>query len=635
MSRTRLALAAALLATVPCGLPLAAQESGSKDVLRTLRTEHPRIYLTGPEWTRLKQRVQSDPLAKRWYEQCQKSAARILKEPPVEHVLIGPRLLDKSRRALDRISTLAALYRLDGDRAKLERARKELLTVCAFPDWNPSHFLDTAEMSNAVGIGYDWLYDDLSPADRATIKKALVELGLKEGLKVYRDHRWWAVAVHNWNQVCNGGMTVGALAIADEEPALAAEIVAAGRESIQKAMHTFAPDGGWPEGPGYWGYATMYNVFYLNAIDSALGTDFGLKAFPGFSVTGGHRIEFVGPIGRTFNYADAHDGAGTAAQMLWFARAFQHPEYARHEIARVGDRPSIWHLLYLNALPEKLDAEPQPLDAVYRGIDVAYLRGAWDDPKAFFIGFKGGDNKANHSHLDLGSFVLDALGQRWGLDLGSDEYNLPGYFGKERWTYFRLRTESHNTLTLGTDNQDPKAAAPLLAFHSAPARSLAVADLSAAYRPKVEKSIRGIELLDRSRVVVQDEVEAKEPVELRWNFLTRAKIDAKGDHATLTLGGETLEARILEPTGVEFAVLGANPPEPQAQQPDVHNLAIRLPKGKSARLVVQFAAPGAPRAAVEPLRSWIALGPLKAAKPTASASRTTRPASSKTARRTR
>ncbi len=25
-----------------------------------------------------------------------------------------------------------------------------------------------------------------------------------------------------------------------------------------------------------------------------------------------------------------------------------------------------------------------------------------------FVGFKGGDNKANHSHLDLGTFVLDA-----------------------------------------------------------------------------------------------------------------------------------------------------------------------------------------------------------------------------------
>ena len=40
------------------------------------------------------------------------------------------------------------------------------------------------------------------------------------------------------------------------------------------------------------------------------------------------------------------------------------------------------------------------------------------DAEALFIGFKAGDNRVNHSHLDLGTFVLDALGQRWAIDLG-------------------------------------------------------------------------------------------------------------------------------------------------------------------------------------------------------------------------
>ena len=29
----------------------------------------------------------------------------------------------------------------------------------------------------------------------------------------------------------------------------------------------FAPDGGWAEGPGYWNYATSYNVYMLAALD--------------------------------------------------------------------------------------------------------------------------------------------------------------------------------------------------------------------------------------------------------------------------------------------------------------------------------------------------------------------------------
>ncbi len=259
---------------------------------------------------------------KRWYDRLQKDAEKMLKDPPVVHRLIGPRLLDQSRAALRRISTLAGLYRLDGDGRKADRARREMLEAAAFPDWNPSHFLDVAEMTNALAIGYDWLYRVLSEADRARIRRAIVEMGLKPGLQVYESGRGWPTVIHNWNQVCNGGLTAGALAIADREPELAAKIVDHARRSIVRAMASFAPDGGWAEGPGYWNYATEYNVFFLSAVESALGTDFGLKAMPGFAETGQFRIQSIGPLNRTFNYADAHDSPGAAPQMFWFARAF-------------------------------------------------------------------------------------------------------------------------------------------------------------------------------------------------------------------------------------------------------------------------------------------------------------------------
>ena len=122
-----------------------------------------------------------------------------------------------------------------------------------------------------------------------------------------------------------------------------------------------------------------------------------------------------------------------------------------------------------------------PLDAFFRGIDVAFFRSAWEDPQALYVGFKGGNNKANHSHLDLGTFVLDAYGYRWVVDLGSDNYNLPAYFGKQRWTYYRLKTAGHNTLVINGVNQATSARAPIIAFHATSALAFAVADLTAAY----------------------------------------------------------------------------------------------------------------------------------------------------------
>ena len=92
---------------------------------------------------------------------------------------------------------------------------------------------------------------------------------------------WWTQSEYNWNQVCNGGLAIGALAIADEAPQIASEVVAQAVASTPIALASYAPDGGWAEGPGYWIYATRYTVALLAALESALGTDFGLSDSPG------------------------------------------------------------------------------------------------------------------------------------------------------------------------------------------------------------------------------------------------------------------------------------------------------------------------------------------------------------------
>ena len=293
--------------------------------MRSLRPNHPRLYVLDEEIDVIKGQIRVDTRLRRWYDRLQKEAETTIKEPPVVYRLIGPRLLDQSRAALRRISSLAGLYRLDRDHRKADRARQEMLSAASFPDWNPSHFLDVAEMTNALAIGYDWLYPVLTDADRATIRQAIVEKGLKPGLLIYNSGQGWPTVIHNWNQVCNGGLTAGALAVADREPELARQIVDHARRSIVRAMASFAPDGGWAEGPGYWNYATEYNVFFLSAIESALGTDFGLKQTAGFPETGVFRMQSIGPLHRTFNYADAHDSPGAAPQMFWLAKAFSRP----------------------------------------------------------------------------------------------------------------------------------------------------------------------------------------------------------------------------------------------------------------------------------------------------------------------
>ena len=590
------------------------------DPLANVRRAHPRLLFRDGDLLRLRELVKADPLMQQWHTRLRAAAERMLAEKPIEHILIGPRLLDKSRTAHRRISTLAGLYLIDGDKRFAERAKLEMLTAAAFADWNPSHFLDVAEMTNALAVGYDWLFDFLSPEEKATVRGAIIKLGLQAGLDGFDKKAWWTTATHNWSQVCNGGLTIGALALADEEPAIAGRLLPLCRKAIEPSMHAFAPDGGFGEGPGYWGYATQYNIYYLAALESALGTDWGLNKLPGFADTGFFRIQSIGPLGRTFNYADASDGAGSAPQMLWLARTFNQPAFAAHELKMVGNNPSIFHLLWYSQLPAELgqskienQKSPMPLDALFAGTNVAFFRSAFDDRQALFVGIKGGDNKTNHSHLDLGSFLLDAAGYRWAVDLGPDDYNLPGYFSfPQRWQYYRLNTRSHNTLTLDGQNQSPKAAARIIKYQSTPARAHVVIDLTEAYAPAASRVLRGLAMLERSRVLLQDEIESAQPVEIVWAFLTPAKIRIDGQSAILTQGDQTMTVKLLSPEGARFEIVSANPPAPQKQQPEIQNLTIRLrEKSTRATIAVQIASGGGiPSATIVPLADWVDDGKL-------------------------
>ena len=40
-------------------------------------------------------------------------------------------------------------------------------------------------------------------------------------------------------------------------------------------MVGYGPDGGYPEGFGYWGYGTSFQVMLIAALESAFGTDNG------------------------------------------------------------------------------------------------------------------------------------------------------------------------------------------------------------------------------------------------------------------------------------------------------------------------------------------------------------------------
>src|SRR5690606_24579876 len=138
---------------------------------------HPRLLLLAGGENKLREQVNQDPIKKKVHDAILKESDAILTSQPVERIQIGRRLLDKSRECLRRAFLLSYAYRVTPDSRYFERAEKEMLAVSGFSDWNPSHFLDVAEMTMAVAIGYDWLHPHLSSDAKKIIRTAIIEKG--------------------------------------------------------------------------------------------------------------------------------------------------------------------------------------------------------------------------------------------------------------------------------------------------------------------------------------------------------------------------------------------------------------------------------------------------------------------------
>ncbi|MCC5830256.1 MAG: heparinase II/III family protein [Phycisphaeraceae bacterium] len=574
-------------------------------LIALLRAGNPRLYLQPEDFQRAQHAITDDGWARStWTRLREHGLARLHAPLPTRELRDGHRLLYVSREIVDDIQTLCTIWKLTGDSAYSQRCIQIMLATTEFEDWNPSHFLDTAEMVHALAIGCDLLHEVLDQSTRDRIFDGIVAKGMEPGLSAYEGRvagSDWPNWTHNWNQVCNGGLTMGALVIAEYAPRIAGRILREAIIRLPRAIGDHFPDGGWGEGPNYWRYAIEYTVPTIAALKHALGTDFGLSELPGLDKAGWFPIHMAGPTGRTFNFADADTVVIQSPQLFWLAHRFGQSAFATYQ--RRFAKPSALDLLWY--MPEAEDEPSVSTTGYFRPhrLEVVTMRTAWDDPDAMFVGFKGGDNQVNHGNLDLGSFILESGGERFVEDLGRDDYNQTGYWSRARpdsprWAIYRMRAEGHNTLVInpGTAaDQCIDAQAAVVKLHAEPPKSFAVLDLTGAY-PDSTRVQRGI-LLDHEthELIVRDEVQLKQPGELWWFLHTAADVALTSPRiATLTLNGKTLEARLEQPTRASFQIMAADPlptspnPEGQRDRDGFRKLAIRLTGIENCAIVVRL-----------------------------------------------
>jgi len=602
--------------TVPGKPP---EEIKTQRILDTLRPGHPRLILTNERLAALKRQARADERLRRYVRDVIRQADQYCDrgvEAPVHQdvrqiVEIGP----VSCRAY----ALGLAWRWTGKQQYAQQLKMDLLAASAAETWSPTkEFLRAGQAAHGMGIGYDWLYGYLDADSRAAIVEAIMEKAIQPGLASHRRGTWWTKAPDNWNHVINGGLAIAALAVADNYPAEAEEVLNWIRQRVPRGIATFDRDGAWPEGPGYWDMATEATVCLLDALTTALGNDLGLPNAEGLSKTGTYLAYITGPTGKVFNYSDSQENHGQSAPafICWLARRYDRPDLVSWVEDKMAGRPaSPQHVLWYWKPPRPSPFRGKLDKLIKGGIDLAAFRSSWGDKDALFVCIKGGRNGGSHVNLDLGTFVMDALGVRWAMDLGNDSYSLPSYFtgwanNSPRWKYFRPSSHSHNVPTLDGMNQRKAGNAEIGRF-KAGATPMAIVDLSSAYRKRADKVVRGLSLVGgRRAVLVQDEFKLKGTSDVAWGITTPAEIKPDGARATLTQQGRQLVAEVLSPPGASFSVESAEREPPEARNEGISRLMIRLPAQSADVRIAVLLSPvwpdGQPVAKprIKPLERW-------------------------------
>ncbi len=540
---------------------------------------HPRLIFQRGDEAKISEMIQKDSVWQSVHAILLSESDSIVTKPLSKRVLTGRRLLPVSRESFRRIVFCSYAYRMTQERKYLQYAKAEMLNVCQFADWHPGHFLDVAEMTAAVALGYDWLYEELNEKERGLIRRAIIQKGLRPSLNV-QYNKSFNQQKTNWNQVCHASMLLGALAVWEQEPRLAVEIVNRSISNIRHSMQNYAPDGAYPEGPGYWYYGTSYNVLEIAALETIFGTDYGLSESEGFLKTGEYYLQVYSPSLNCFNYSDNSNVQHFVPAAFWFYRKTGREELLYNQIRIYkkkkdgvvrSDRFAPFLMLFGEGA--RFDHPKKPTQNVWtaNGVNpIAIMRNGWEDSKAGCVNVKLGTAIVGHGHMDVGSFQYERDGVRWAEDLGAENYNKIEKQGvrmwkmgqeSDRWNLYKYGNLQHNTLTFNGSKQWVRGKAEISEVVDTDTLKSVVSDLTPVYEGQVRRVVRRVTLKGNGDCQTEDSVRNESrPTVMTWTMMTRAKVQ-KVDDQTLRLQ-EKGKSLYLHVSGVRKATWEIKPATP-------------------------------------------------------------------------
>lgn len=571
---------------------MASDPVGSFDYSLLADAGHPRLLTDAQGFADLKRKVTTERMSNetlyRLHSEVMARARKIVSSNKTFNTSLASS--SDYYTVVDNLLSCTYAYRMTGLPSYLTKVRTDISKVCSMSDWEPSG-LAIGEISMAMGLTYDWLYYDLTLAEREAMHEAMVEKGIRP---MYNNNNNINI-VGNWNQINLGGVSVASMAIYEKDKDIAVKQMEKAVSGNYKGVTgIYKPNGNYAEGLGYWEYGGGYEACYLACLKGVFGNTAGIAEIPGYMDSGEYALFMHGTMNTTFTY---NDGGGTKDPVLltswWHAAMKNDPTLIYCEKRRLYDESDT---SYKNTsttsseLPYRLlaptvvmlrdfDMDSRPVNPPTREVwsgqgekPVAMVRRGWKfDESDVFLGIVGGladaweTSRTAHGHMDAGSFVFEAEGVRWSDDIMRPSYgpwndalrakeSPRKYTAQEgvMWDTFHVSNLCHSTIVsytndgsvngkLHSSDYNVDGYASIDQTINTGTRQGAVVNLTAPMKGQVKSAKRTVELVNGTDLVVTDEITALDGLDCRleWRMLSMSSSTVASDGVTLSKNGKT------------------------------------------------------------------------------------------------
>lgn len=534
-----------------------------EDVRKNSYKSHPRMFIKKDEIEAFRERIKNVEELNNYLPKFVSNCEYYYRTQPTKYEIPdGLRLFNSCYKVRLILTYLGMGYIVTGNEKYRDRMWIEVQNALSWKDWNlENHFLDSGEIGPAIAFAYDILYDRLTPSQRQFVRDAVEELYIDFAVGVYTGQSSFSandgrLTRTNWGAVCANSMLMCALAFIDDEPEdseftqKCKFLAKCALQSHEFPLEVPFPDGDISEGIGYWSYFVESLGWSIETLLNMCNTDYGLLSAPGYRQMADFELYVQTPNGIYAHCDSTYDDINMpiVPETYLIAKFYDDAPLmqALDEFREMmGAGYGAFGLLWYECQDTDDEYEQYPLNKHFsQSINV--MRGDWTRTSPY-LGVSCGVIHSE-SHLDKGSFMYENQGERWFVDIGSDNYNIDGYHSESGYRLYRKRAEGHNTLVINPTAEEPDqilySSPTVTRFESGTDDGIIVCDLTDSYRNDVLYYNRGFYMDEgKNTLVVQDELEfLNEDNDIYYFLHTEGDItihpDGRG--ATVTQNGKKL-----------------------------------------------------------------------------------------------